>query len=62
MPSNLPRLVTRVPQKIVDKVIEISKLEHRTGSKQIEHMICEYIRKYEKENGEIKIGDKKDAN
>lgn len=55
MPSNKPRVLIRTEQEIIDKLDIIAKEENRSRSKTIEYLIKNYIKKYEKENGEIKL-------
>lgn len=47
----------RLKEELMDKVREIAKKEYRPLSHQLEMIIKEYIEKYEKENGEIKVED-----
>ena len=46
MPSNLPRLVTRVPEDINDKFLEICKQENRTASNLLSIIVREYVSNY----------------
>jgi metal-responsive CopG/Arc/MetJ family transcriptional regulator len=55
MPSNKPRVLIRTEQEIIDKLDVIAKEENRSRSKTIEYLIKNYIKKYEKENGEIEL-------
>ena len=55
MPSNKPQLKTYTSQEIIDKFEIIAKNESRSMSKQLEHIVIEYIKKYESQNGSINI-------
>ncbi len=50
MPFNL-----RISDEVDDKITIIAKLEQRSKNKQIEHILEEYIKKYETINGKIDI-------
>jgi metal-responsive CopG/Arc/MetJ family transcriptional regulator len=51
MPSNLPRLVTRVPDDLHNKFLEICKKEDRTSSNLLAHIVKTYVDEYEAING-----------
>lgn len=46
MPSNLPRLVTRVPEDIYNEFINICKLEERTASNLLAVLVKNYVQEY----------------
>jgi hypothetical protein len=58
MPSDLPRLVTRVTDDINDKFLIICEIEERTTSNLLALIIKKYIQEYEQLNGEIIIKPK----
>lgn len=58
MPSDLPRLVTRVPEDINDKFLLICEIEERTTSNLLAYIIKKYIQEYEAEKGPININTK----
>ncbi len=62
MPSQKPRIVTRVDNELYEKFQIIAKQEKRTLSKQGEYIIEQYIQNYEKQNGEIEIFRKEGEN
>lgn len=45
--------MTYTDKKTIEKFKIVAKQENRTMSKELEHIIQEKIKKYEKENGEI---------
>jgi hypothetical protein len=59
MPSNLPRLVTRIPNNINEKFLYICDKEDRTASNMISKLIKEFVEQYEIKHGEIETNHKK---
>lgn len=57
MPSDLPRYTLRIPQVYLDKIRYIAEENGRSANKEIELMIKERIKLYEKENGAINSYD-----
>lgn len=55
MPSQKPRIVSRVDNETYEKFQIIAKKEKRTLSKQGEYIIELYIHNYEEKNGEIEL-------
>jgi len=55
MSTEKVRLVTYIKQIDANKLKKIAENEHRTISREIEHMISQRIQTYEYTNGEIKI-------
>lgn len=55
MPSTKPKIVIRTEQSTIDKFQSIADQDNRSMSNLGEKLIKEYIKKYESENGEIKI-------
>lgn len=50
-------ITIRIEKTIYDKLLYITKCECRSVSSQAAHMISQYIRDFEKENGKININD-----
>lgn len=57
MPSDLPRYTLRIPQVLLDKIRYIAGENGRSANKEIELMIKQRIKAYEKEFGEIDPND-----
>lgn len=57
MPSNKPRLATYTNKTIIDKFQYISDFEHRSSSKELEHIVIEYINLFEDKHGELIIDE-----
>lgn len=55
MPSELPRLVTRVPEEINKKFLYICDEEDRKASNLLGKIVKEYIDQYELKNGQLII-------
>lgn len=55
MNSNLPRLVTRVPDNTHKKFVKLSKLENRSISNMLAYIVRSYIAEYEERKGTIEI-------
>ena len=53
MKDTLSRYTLRVEQELLDKLGYIAEYEGRTKNKELEHMIKERIRDFEKEHGKI---------
>ncbi len=53
MPSNLPRFTLRTEQEVIDKITKIAEAESRSTNQQINHILKDYITKYETEHGRI---------
>lgn len=55
MPSNLPQFIIRTDQTTLEKIKYIAKEQERSGSQEIVYLIKEEIKRYEEENGIIKL-------
>ena len=55
MNDTLSRYTLRVEQELLDKLGYIAEYEGRTKNKELEHMIKERIRDFEKEHGKIEL-------
>jgi len=55
MPSKKPRLHSYTTQLIVDKFKVVADSNSRSSSKELEFIVKEHIKNFEKENGEIKF-------
>lgn len=53
MPSDLPRLVTRVPEELNDKFLAICKLEDRKASNLLGYIVKKFVAEYEETNGTL---------
>lgn len=53
MPTKLPVLKGNCEQWIIDKMKYIAKQHDRSLSKELSRLCKDYIKEYEKENGEI---------
>lgn len=53
MPSDLPRFTLRVERKLMDKLKYIAEYNARSSNRELEMLIKNHIRKFEKEHGEI---------
>ena len=58
MPSNKPKVVVYTTQESKSKLEIIAKENNRSASSEAEMLIKKHIKRYEDDNGEIKI-DKK---
>lgn len=54
MPSTKPKIVIRTDEEIVEKFSIIAEMENRSMSNLGETLIKNYIKEYERNNGEIK--------
>lgn len=57
MPSDKPRITVRADQEIIDKINFIAKENERSTSQEIVYLIKQRIKEYEKNNGNITVGD-----
>lgn len=57
MPSKKPQFVIRTEQEIIDKIGYIAKENERSTTQEIVYLIKQRIKEYEKQNGNITIGD-----
>ena len=57
MASNLPRYTLRMPQEYLSKIRYIAEENGRSANKEIELMIKQRIKEYEKINGTIPLSD-----
>lgn len=57
MPSNKPVIAVRTDEEIKKKIEYIAKENSRSTGKEIEMLIKEHIKEYEKYNGKIKTED-----
>ena len=57
MASNLPRYTLRIPQILLDKIGYIAEENGRSANKEIELMIKQRIKDYERENGAIELSE-----
>lgn len=55
MPSNKPIIVIRTTDEIKRKIEIVAEENNRSTSKEIELLIKKYLKRYEEDNGEIKI-------
>jgi len=55
MPSVKPRLTSYTTNDVINKFNYISEYESRSSSKELEFIVKEYIKNFEKEHGEINI-------
>jgi len=55
MPSDLPRLVTRVPNDINDKFLAICENQNRTASNLLALIVKDFVSQYELNNGDLTI-------
>ena len=58
MPSDKPRFTFRTEDYILKKLSYVAQKEKRSSSQQLEKVLCDFLEKYEKENGEIPITEK----
>jgi hypothetical protein len=58
MPSKLPIIKANTTQSNIDKMKIIAETNKRSLAKELELIIEEHIKKYEKEHGEIQIEEK----
>lgn len=58
MPSKKPMFTLRTDKENLEKLSIIAKEENRSDNKQLEFILMNYIKKYEKENGEIQLENK----
>lgn len=58
IPSKKPVLMTYTEKETIEKFKIVAKNDSRTMSKELEYIVKEKIKEYEKENGEIKLIDK----
>ena len=57
MPSNKPIIAVRTTDDIIEKMKFIADENGRSVSKEVEMLIKKHIKRYEEDNGEIKITD-----
>ena len=55
MPSNKPQILLRTELEIKKKIEHIAKENNRSSNKEIELLIKNHIKEYEKEFGEIQV-------
>lgn len=55
MGSNKPVLAVRTTREIIEKMKVISEENNRSMSCEVELLIKKYIKRYEEDNGEIKV-------
>lgn len=55
MASKLPQFVIRADKEIFDKISHIAEENERSMNQEIIHTLKKHIRRYEEDNGEIKI-------
>lgn len=55
MPSNKPIIAVRTTDDIIEKMKHIADENGRSVSKEVEMLIKKHIKRYEEDNGEIKI-------
>ena len=55
MPSNKPIIAVRTTDDIIEKMKFIADENGRSVSKEVEMLIKKHIKRYEEDNGEIKI-------
>lgn len=55
MASKLPQFVIRAEQETIDKIKHIADDNQRSTNQEIVHIIKRHIRRYEEDNGEIKL-------
>ena len=58
MPSNKPIIAVRTSNDIIEKMKVIADENNRSVSKETELLIKKHIKRYEDDNGEIKIEHK----
>lgn len=52
-----PHFAVRIPKEKLAKLKHIAEYNARSANKEIEFLVTEHIKKFEKENGEIVIDD-----
>ena len=57
MPSKLPHYALRIPKETMDKLKYIAEYNGRSANKEIEQLILQHIRQWEKTNGPIIFDD-----
>lgn len=55
--DNLPRYTLRINQIMLDKLEYVARYNGRSKNKEIEMLIRQHIREFEKENGKIELED-----
>ena len=55
MPSNKPVIAVRTTSEIIEKMKYIAEENNRIVSGEVELLIKKHIKRYEEDNGEIKI-------
>lgn len=55
MPSNKPIIVVRTTEEIKKKIEHVADENNRSVSKEIEYLIKRHLKRYEEDNGEIKL-------
>ena len=55
MPSTKPIIAVRTTKEIIEKMKFIADENNRSVSKEVEMLIKKHIKRYEEDNGEIKI-------
>lgn len=55
MPSNKPIIAVRTSEEIIEKMKIIAEENNRSVSKEAELLIKRHIKRYEEDNGEIKL-------
>ena len=58
MPSNKPVILIRTNDDIKKKIEKIADENSRSVSKEVEYLLKRHIKRYEDDNGEIKINEK----
>lgn len=55
MPSNKPLIVIRTTEEIKKKIEFVAEENNRSVSKEVELLIKRHLKRYEEDNGEIKL-------
>lgn len=55
--DDMPRYTMRISQELLDKLAYIAEYEARTVNKQLEYLVKQCIRNYERRHGEIQKED-----
>lgn len=55
MPSKKPIITLRTDQETIEKLKNISEREKRSSNKQLEQILQNFIKQYERDHGEINI-------
>ena len=55
MPSNKPIILIRTSEELKKKIEIVAEENNRSVSKEVEFLIKRHVKRYEEDNGEIKI-------